>query len=75
MVERTHGIVKTRALINSGAHVSLTRTRLAHMLKLPRHKHLTRLSGVAGAHTIDSQYMATIKLISPDDPTSKEELF
>ena len=68
MVEGTHGIVKTRALIDSGAHVSLASTRLAHTLKLPRRKHLTRLSGVAGAHTIDSHYTATIKLISADDP-------
>ena len=61
--------MKTRALIHSGAHVSLASTHLAHTLKLPRRKHLTRLSGVAGAHTIDSHYTATIKLISPDDPT------
>ena len=35
VVEGTHGIVKTRALIDSGAHVSLASTRLAHTLKLP----------------------------------------
>ena len=69
MVEGTHGLVKARVLIDSGAHVSLASTRLAHTLKLPRRKHLTRLSGVAGAHTVDSHYTATIKHISPDDPT------
>ena len=57
------------ALIDSGVHVSLASTRLAHALKLPRRKHLIHLSGVASAHTIDSHYTATIKLISPDDPT------
>lgn len=55
--------------MDSGAHISLASTRLANMLKLPRRKHFTRLSGVAGAPTVDSQYTATIKLISPDDPS------
>ena len=68
LVEGPNGVVKARALLDSGAHISLATTRLANRLHLPRQKRLTSLSGVGGAHTMDSRQTATFRLISPIDP-------
>ncbi len=66
LVKGPGGTIRARALIDSGAFLSLVTNRLVQQVKARKHRRVTSLSGIQRVSVPDSQFVADIELASTE---------